>query len=72
MQSLPEDGPVDNRLPQIEGAEGFDNDDDDSEDTISRQFVPAPIPSPNEECAISNTLNRMQANTVYLILCGQI
>ena len=42
--------------------------DDAPEDSISRNFVPVLLPSPNEECAIAKTLDRVQANNTP-ILC---
>ncbi|RGB36292.1 hypothetical protein C1646_814122 [Rhizophagus diaphanus] len=62
---LPEDGPIDDQLPQIDNVEQCFNDDDDVyEDMIRSNFVPAPLPLPNEEQAISNTLNRVQDNDI--------
>jgi len=63
LSSLPENGPIDDRLPRIEDTEECsDDDDDNSEDVIGSNFVPAPIPSPNEDRAIADALDRMQDN----------
>ncbi|GBC15565.1 ATP-dependent DNA helicase PIF1 [Rhizophagus irregularis DAOM 181602=DAOM 197198] len=68
LQSLPEDGPIDDQLPQIDDVEQHFNDDDDVyEDMIGSNFVPAPLPSPNEEQAIGDTLNRMQDNDLPIM-----
>ena len=68
LQSLPEDGPIDDQLPRLDDIEeDLDNDDDAPEDSISRNFVPAPLPSPNEECAIAETLDRVQANNTPIL-----
>ncbi|PKK63600.1 hypothetical protein RhiirC2_716869 [Rhizophagus irregularis] len=58
LQSLPEDRPIDDQLLQI------DDVDDIYEVMIGSNFVPAPLPSPNEEQAISDTLNRVQDNDI--------
>ncbi|CAG8584286.1 19043_t:CDS:2 [Racocetra fulgida] len=42
-------------LKDVEG-EYFDNNNDDAEETITSNFVPAPLPSPNEEHAIADIL----------------
>lgn len=47
--------------------EYFANNDDEADDIIASNFVPAPFPSSNEECAIADTLNRMQANNTPLM-----
>ena len=63
LRSLPDNGPIDDQLPQLEDdEESFNDDDDGSEDTIGNNFVPALSPSPNEERRISDTLGRMQTN----------
>ncbi|CAB4410504.1 unnamed protein product [Rhizophagus irregularis] len=65
LQSLPEDGPIDDQLPQIDDVEQRFNDDNDVyKDMIGSKFVPAPLLSPNEEQAISDTLNRVQDNDI--------
>ena len=40
----------------------FDNDDNNPEESQSREFVSASLPSPNENRTIANTLIRMQNN----------
>ena len=59
LQSLPENSPIDDQLPQFKDvkAEDFDNDDDKPEDLIRSNFVPTPLPSPNKENAIADTLS---------------
>ena len=60
---LSENGSIGDHLPRIEDSENVFNDNDDgSEKIIGSNFVPAPLPYPNEECAINNTFNRMQDN----------
>ena len=63
MQSLPENGPIDDLLPHIEDIEKeVDNNNNDPEDSINSNFIPAPLPPPNEEHAIADTLSRIQGN----------
>ena len=63
LHSLPENRAIDDILPQLDDIEGhdFNGDDDGLEDSVDRNFVPIPLPSPNEESAIDDTLTRMQA-----------
>jgi ATP-dependent DNA helicase PIF1 len=71
LQSLPNNGPIDDQLPQLEDVEGeyFNNIDDETEteDIIASNFVPAPLPSPNEECAIGDALSRMQTDNTPIM-----
>jgi hypothetical protein len=64
LRSLPENGPIDNQLPHIEDVEHLDLSDVDSEedldDAIGSNFVPAPLPSPNEDRAIADTFERLK------------
>jgi len=60
---LLENGSIGDQLRHFEDEEyQYDDDDDIPEDTIGNNFVSAPFSSPNEECAIGDTLGRMQAN----------
>ena len=74
LQSLPEDSPIDDQLPWLDDIEeDLDNDDNAPEDSISRNFIPVLLLSPNEECAITETLDRVHANNFFLtsqILCN--
>jgi hypothetical protein len=47
--------------------EFFDDGNNEAEDTIVSNFVPTPLPSPNEENAIANTLGRMQTNSTPIM-----
>ena len=47
--------------------EGFNADDDGPEDMIRSNFFPIPLPTPNEEHAITHTLDRMQAGNAPII-----
>ncbi|CAG8622461.1 21469_t:CDS:2 [Cetraspora pellucida] len=69
LRSLPDNGPVDDQLPQLEDVEDeyFDNNDDEDEDIITSNFVPAPLLSFNEESAIADTLGRMQASNLPIM-----
>jgi len=59
------------KIDLLEDVDHFDNvDEDDSEDTIISNFVPAPLPASGKEHAIANTLDRLQANDI--LSCGKI
>ena len=72
LRSLPDDGPVDRHLPQlrdlndrlrhVEDGVGDDRLDHDTEDTIVRNFILAPLPSHGEDRTIDDALGRMQSN----------
>jgi hypothetical protein len=68
LRSLPENGPLDDQIPQIED-EGDDDDDEidvDSdvlEDSLVSNFVPVPFPIPDEKSAIAETLTRLRFDT---------
>ncbi len=63
LQSLSKNGPINDLFPEIEDTEdNSDNDDNNSEESISREFVPTLLSSPNKKYAITHTLDRMQNN----------
>lgn len=68
LQLLTENGPIDSYLQQIQSTEGqhlsdnetLNDDENETEDILIRNFVPITPPSQSENTAISNTLERMQ------------
>ena len=65
MQSLPDDGPIDDCLSRLQNMENehLSDEENETEDIITRNFVPASLPSYREDDAIKNTLAQMQGNT---------
>ena len=61
MQSLPDDSPIDNCLPWLQNIENehLSDEENETEDIITRNFIPASLPSYHEDDAIENTLARM-------------
>lgn len=67
LQSLPENGPIDDQLFHLEDVEGkegddLDNNGDKFEDSINSNFIPASLPSPNEERSIDEAFVQMQTD----------
>ena len=72
LQTLSKNGPIEDLLPHLEDVEGkevndLDNNGDGLEDSIDSNFVPVPLPSPNEGCAIADALGRMQTDETPLM-----
>ncbi|GBB90821.1 hypothetical protein RclHR1_17900003 [Rhizophagus clarus] len=74
LRTLPDDSSIDKYLFQIYDAENrlqFVNDeicdtdclDGETDDMIIQNFIPAPIPSHNENCIIDDALTRMQSES---------
>ncbi len=61
LQSLPDDGPIDDCLSRLQNMENehLSDEENETEDIITRNFIPASLPSYHEDDAIENTLARM-------------
>ncbi|CAG8720803.1 17500_t:CDS:2 [Cetraspora pellucida] len=67
LQSLPENGPIDNYLPQVQNTEdeSLNDDENETDDIIIRNFVPVSPRSHRENDTINDALARMQTrNTI--------
>lgn len=72
LQTLSKNGPIEDLLSHLEDVEGkevndLDNNGDGLEDSIDSNFVPVPLPSPNEGRAIADALGRMQTDETPLM-----
>ncbi|CAG8641197.1 7999_t:CDS:2 [Cetraspora pellucida] len=73
LHFLPDDGPVDDQLLQLQNENELQDDEfldmeydhltNDTGDVVTRNFVPTPAPSFNKEFAISDMLSQMQTET---------
>ncbi len=66
LKSLPDNGLIDDYLPKVQKTsdDHLDNDENETEDMVIRNFIPATPTSHRENDAISDALARMQTKTI--------
>ena len=72
LRSLPENGSLNDQIPQLEdkgGEIGGESDDevDNLDDSVLSNFVPVHIPIPNEERAVADALARLQTDNASVM-----